>query len=109
MVQTLIGKIIQFEQYHVILTIQYSFFSDTLLICRYGHGSNQPDQLAIEYPLLSLAESTPPPTTSKPTAKKVKTKEKAQEKEKAKANGNKKRQIPLLPDSPAMSTRSKTP
>ena len=40
--------------------------------------------------MLSLAESTPPPTTSKPTAKKVKTKEKAQEKEKAKAKGNKK-------------------
>ncbi|PAN51312.1 hypothetical protein PAHAL_9G584800 [Panicum hallii] len=43
---------------------------------RSGSGSNQLEQLSIEYPILPTRESTPPPATSKPRKEK-KTKRKA--------------------------------
>ncbi|KAJ1259335.1 hypothetical protein BS78_10G146100 [Paspalum vaginatum] len=75
---------------------------------RSSHGSNQLDQLSIEYPMLSLGQTTPPPATSMPTEEKKKATRKP--KFKAKTQGKKKKkEIPVLPDSPVMSTRSKTP
>jgi hypothetical protein len=64
-------------------------------------GSNQPDLLAIEYPSMSLGETTPTPSTSTPIEQKM-------DKRKAKAQVNKKKNmVPVPPDSPAMA--SKTP
>jgi hypothetical protein len=86
-----------------------------LLLFRSGHGSNQPELLSIEYPGLSLGQTTPPPATSMPTKEKKKATGKGKGKAagkgkgKAKAQGKKKKEISVLPDSPAMSTRSKTP
>ncbi|KAG2649860.1 hypothetical protein PVAP13_1NG134500 [Panicum virgatum] len=37
---------------------------------RSGSGSNQLEQLSIEYPILTTRGSTPPPATSKPTKEK---------------------------------------
>ncbi|WVZ50609.1 LOW QUALITY PROTEIN: hypothetical protein U9M48_001849 [Paspalum notatum var. saurae] len=56
---------------------------------RSGHGSNQPDLLSIEYPVLSLGQTTPPPATSMPT--KEKKKAIGKDKGKAKAQGKKKK------------------
>ncbi|KAJ1263687.1 hypothetical protein BS78_09G205100 [Paspalum vaginatum] len=75
---------------------------------RSRRGSNQLDLLSIEYPMLSLGQTTPPPATSMPT--KEKKKATGEGKGKAKAQGKKKKkEIPVLPNSPAMSTRSKRP
>ncbi|CAN6183081.1 unnamed protein product [Urochloa humidicola] len=75
---------------------------------RSGSGSNQLEQLSIEYPMLPTSENTPPPATSKlPTEKKAKGKTKAATKKKSKSK-NKKKQVVVPHDSPAMSTRSKT-
>ncbi|WVZ54239.1 hypothetical protein U9M48_005065 [Paspalum notatum var. saurae] len=81
---------------------------------RPGHSSNQPEALSIDYPMLTLGQTTSMLTEEK---KKTKGKKKAQVKKKAegkkkaygknKAEGKKK--ISVLPDSLAMSTRSKTP
>ncbi|WVZ59241.1 hypothetical protein U9M48_009422, partial [Paspalum notatum var. saurae] len=82
---------------------------------RSTHGSNQPELLSIEYPVLSLGQTTPPSATSIPTKEKKKATGKGKGKAagkgkgKAKEQGKKKKKIPVLPDSPAMSTRSKTP
>ncbi|WVZ79435.1 hypothetical protein U9M48_027013 [Paspalum notatum var. saurae] len=82
---------------------------------RSAHGSNQPELLSIEYPVLSLGQTTPPSATSIPTKEKKKATGKGKGKAagkgkgKAKEQGKKKKKIPVLPDSPAMSTRSKTP
>lgn len=69
---------------------------------RFGHGSNHPEALSIEYPVLSLGTTTT--TTSMPT------KDKKKAKGKAKAQGKtRKNKVSVAPDSPAMSTRSRTP
>ena len=78
-------------------------------MCRSGSGSNQIEQLCIEYPMLPTHESTPPAAILKPTKEKkakgkAKTEVKAATKKKKKKN-----QVPVLHDSPAMGTRSKTP
>jgi hypothetical protein len=73
------------------------------LTCKSESGSNQPDMLTIEFPVMSLGESTPPPSTCTPTEQK-----KGKRKEKPQAE-KKKKMIPVPPDSPAMATRSKTP
>jgi hypothetical protein len=67
-------------------------------MCRSGHGSNPPEALSIEYHVLSLGTTTT--TTSMPT----------KAKEKAKAQGKtRKNKVSVAPNSPAMSTRSRTP
>ncbi|KAJ1274637.1 hypothetical protein BS78_05G076800 [Paspalum vaginatum] len=86
---------------------------------RSGHGSNQPKPLSIDYPVLTLSPTTFMPTEEKNKSKgkkKAQVKKKAPGKKKAegkKAPGKKKaegkKKILVLPDSPAMSTRSKTP
>jgi hypothetical protein len=71
-------------------------------MCRSGHGSNHPEAPSIEYPVLSLGTTTT--TTSMPT------KDKKKAKGKAKAQGKtRKNKVSVAPDSPAMSTRSRTP
>ncbi|CAM0152741.1 unnamed protein product [Urochloa decumbens] len=76
---------------------------------RSASGSNQLESLAIEYPVQASRETTPPPTTSKPTKlKNAKGKGKAAPKKKKKSS-SKKSQVPVPHDSPAMGTRSKTP
>ncbi|CAO2165015.1 unnamed protein product [Urochloa humidicola] len=75
---------------------------------RSGSGSNQLEQLSIEYPMLPTSENTPPHATSKlPTEKKAKGKTKAAAKKKS-TSKNKKKQVVVPHDSPVMGTRSKT-
>ena len=57
--------------------------------------------------MLPTRESTPPPTTLKPTKEK-KTKGKAKTVGRAQTTGKKMKQVPVPHDSPAMGTRSKT-
>ena len=77
-------------------------------MCRSGSGSNQIEQLCIEYPMLPTHESTPPAAILKPTKEK-KAKEKAKTEGKAATKKKKKKnQVPVPHDSPAMGTRSKT-
>lgn len=72
-------------------------------MCRSGHGSNHPEALSVEYLVLSLGTTTTT-TTSMPT------KDKKKAKGKAKAQGKtRKNKVSVAPDSPAMSTRSRTP
>ncbi|CAN6351982.1 unnamed protein product [Urochloa humidicola] len=68
---------------------------------RSGSGSNQLEQLSIEYLMLPTSENTPAPATSKPPKEK-------KAKGKTKAAGKKKKQVAAPHDSPAMGTRSKT-
>ncbi|CAL4892309.1 unnamed protein product [Urochloa decumbens] len=70
---------------------------------RSGSGSNQLEFLSIVYPMLpATRENTPPPASSKPGKEK-------KAKGKAKTTGkNKKKEVPVPHDSPAMGTRSKT-
>ena len=75
-------------------------------MCRSGSGSNQIEQLCIEYPMLPTHESTPPAAILKPTKQK-KAKGKAKTEVKAATKKKKKNQVPVLHDSPAMGTRSK--
>jgi len=70
--------------------------------CRSASGSNQPEPLSIEYSTLLACETTPPRAISKPTRKKA-AKGKAKE-----AGKNKKKEVSVPYDSPAMGTRSKT-
>jgi hypothetical protein len=77
-------------------------------MCRSGSGSNQPELLSIEYPMLPTSENTPPPPIAKPPGEK---KAKGKAKAAGKNNGSpkkKKKQVAVPHDSPAMGTRSKT-
>jgi hypothetical protein len=77
------------------------------LMCRSRSGSNQPELLSIEYPILPTHENTPPPPTAKPPGeKKAKQKAKAAGKKKSSPK-KKKKQVAVPHDSPAMGTRSK--
>ena len=59
-------------------------------MCRSGSGSNQIEQLCIEYPMLPTHESTPPAAILKPTKEK-KAKEKAKTEGKASTKKKKKK------------------
>ena len=92
----------------------YSTFSSQLkvIICMYRSacGSNQPEQLSIEYPLPSSCE-TPPPTPSQPEGKRKregKAEGKAKTKKTKGMQANKKKPL-VAAHSPAICTRSKTP
>jgi len=80
--------------------------TSTKLLCRSGSGSNHPESLPIEYPLLSWGQTTPPPATSMlGERKKPKGKGKRETKGKTVNKGDKmKKQVGMPPDSPAMST-----
>ncbi|CAL4888506.1 unnamed protein product [Urochloa decumbens] len=74
---------------------------------RSGSGSNQPEQLSIEYLMLPTSENPTPPATSKPPREK-KAKGKTKAAAKKSTTKKKKKQVAAPHDSPAMGTRSKT-